>query len=272
MDDFLEKKVEEAKSGDVDALEVVMMSIKDLVYNLSLKMLLYPEDAKDATQEILVRVMTHLGSFRGESRFQTWVYRVATNYLLTKKRKQKERFIMSFDEYADLIDSGQSSTIAYTENQGERRLLEEEVKVTCTHGLLLCLSEQSRMVYILGILLEFNSQEGAAILEIAPDNFRQQLSRSKKKIKNFLHQKCGLVNPENPCRCHKKIDFLINKNIVNPKVLHYAPLTNRSMDLIEKISHLEKSVALYRSTPSQLAPDSVIQKVKEKIQVMRIRS
>jgi len=268
MDDILEKQVERAKAGDAKALESVMMSIKDLVYNLSLKMLLHPEDAKDATQEILVRVMTHLGSFREESRFQTWVYRVTTNYLLTKKGKQTERFVLSFEEYADLIDLGQSPTISYTENQGERRLLEEEVKVSCTQGLLLCLNEKSRMVYILGILLEFNSQEGAAILEITPESFRQQLSRSKKKIKNFLNKKCGLVNPKNPCRCNKKIDFLINENMINPKALRYAPFTNRSMDLIEEISHLEKSVALYRSTPSPLAPDSVIQKLKEMISVM----
>jgi len=159
MKDTLEALVEKAQNGDRKALERLIIAIKDLVYNLSLRMLLYPLDAQDATQEVLVKIVTHLSTFKGNSAFKTWVYRVATNYLL-------------------LIDSGHSDTIAYTQNKGEQLLLEEEVKVSCTHGMLLCLNESNRMVYILGVILEFNSIEGSKMLDISPENFRKQLSRS----------------------------------------------------------------------------------------------
>ena len=108
-----------ANAGNKKALESIILEIKDLVYNLSLKMLLFPPDAEDATQEILVKVITHLSSFKGESQFATWVYRIATNYLLTTKGKNSQHYQLSFTEFADQIDRGQSNLIRYTQNEGE---------------------------------------------------------------------------------------------------------------------------------------------------------
>src|SRR5688572_27185757 len=87
-DDGLDALVERAKAGDREALEAVVAAIQDRVYNLAIRMLWHPADAEDATQEILVRVVTHLGGFRGESAFTTWVYRVAVNYLLTTRKRR----------------------------------------------------------------------------------------------------------------------------------------------------------------------------------------
>ena len=265
MEKKLEYRVEKAIAGDRRSLEFVITEIRDLVYNLSLRMLLFPEDAKDATQEILVRIVTHMGTFRGQSKFKTWVYRIATNYLLTVKGKRSKEFAMSFEDYGRLIDTGQSATINYTQNKGMQRLLEEEVKVSCTHGMLLCLSESGRMVYILGELLEFNSIEGAEILNSTPENFRKQLSRSRKKLRSFLQAKCGLANPANPCRCTKKIDYLIDQKSIDPKSLRFANQKERSIDLINTIRNLEKSVAIFRSTPQYNTPEAVVKKMKETI-------
>lgn len=262
MDIELERLVTQASSGDRKSLELVILEIKDFIYNLSLKMLLYPEEAEDATQEILIKVITHLSTFNGKSKFTTWVYRIATNYLITYKGQISKGFSMPFSEYEKLIDAGHSDTVNYTTNEGELALLEEEVKVSCTQGLLLCLNAIDRMVYILAILLEFNSKEGAEILEISPENFRQKLSRSKIKIRSFLNAKCGLANPKNPCRCTKKVNFLIDQDIIKPTQLRYAHLSNRSIDLVNQITDLEKSVAIYRSTPNFDAPEILWQRIR----------
>jgi len=266
MSKELENLVTKANNGDRIALEKVVIKIKDLVYSLSLKMLLYPEEAQDATQEILVKVITHLSTFNGQSRFTTWVYRVATNYLLNYQGKQSQKFAMPFEEYALQIDQGQSETVFYTKNEGELALLEEEVKVSCTQGLLLCLSAIDRMVYILAEILEFDSKEGAEVLDITPESFRKKLSRARPKIRNFLNKKCGLANPANPCRCLKKIDFLSNQNIINPKKLRFAQFTNRSIDLVRQISDLEKSVAIYRSTRGFQVPEAILNNIQAIIQ------
>ena len=263
MKDTLEILVEKANLGDRKALESIVLNIKDYVYNLSLKMLLYPEDAEDATQEILIKVITHLSTFHHKSKLMTWVYRVATNYLLTYKGKKNNEFAMPFDDYADLIDTGHSDTVRYSTNEGELSLLEEEVKVSCTQGLLLCLNSVDRMVYILSEILEFNSVEGAEIMGITSENFRKKLSRSRTKIRNFLTNKCGLANPENPCRCTKKIDFLIDQKIVNPKDLRFAGFSQRSIDLVGKLGKLEKSIAIYRSVPQAEAPMTIFNTIKQ---------
>lgn len=160
--------VKKAVAGDATALEEVIVSIQDLVYNLSLKMLLFPEDAQDASQEILVKIATHLNTYRGESKFTTWVYKVASNYLITEKGKKSREFAMSFEDYSLFIDSGQVEPVRFVQNEGELMLLEEEIKISCTQELLLCLKPLARVVFILGGILRFTSIEGGKILAISP--------------------------------------------------------------------------------------------------------
>ncbi len=76
----------DAQQGDQEALEEIVRQIQDRVHHLAMRMLVNPEDALEATQEILILVITKLSTFRGDSAFQTWVYRVAANYLLSEKK------------------------------------------------------------------------------------------------------------------------------------------------------------------------------------------
>src|SRR5512139_3644606 len=86
-----ERLVELAKEGRKEALEELVRGIQDRVYNLALRALFLPADAEDATQEILIKVITHLADFKGESRFTTWVFRIATNHLLTTQKCRAEK-------------------------------------------------------------------------------------------------------------------------------------------------------------------------------------
>ncbi len=267
MSESIEQLVKKANLGDKKSLEKVVVEIQDMIYNLSMKMLLFHDDAKDATQEILIKVITHLSTFKGNSQFKTWVYRVGTNYLLTHKGKKSKEYTLSFDDYADVIDTGQSDVVKYTQNEGELALLEEDVRIGCTQGLLLCLSESDRLVYILGMILELNSIEASEILEITAENFRKKLSRSKTKIQNFLSNKCGLVNPNNPCRCKRNIDFLIDKRGMDPKNLPYANIANRKLDLTDKISDLQRTVAIYRAAPNFSAPEDILKEIRQILKI-----
>lgn len=96
--------IEQAKEGSQQALETLIKQVQDPVYNLALRMLQLPADAEDATQDILVRVITHLSEFRQESAFATWVYRIATNYLLTTRKRRAERQNLTFQYLGALLD------------------------------------------------------------------------------------------------------------------------------------------------------------------------
>ena len=184
-----------AAAGDRAALESLIEGIQDKVYGLALRMLWHPDDARDATQEILLRVVTHLSSYRHESSFLTWVYRLATNALLNFRKSRLEREAYDFQRFGRELDQGLSESPSV-----ENALLIEEIKVGCTLGMLTCLDRNHRLAYIIGEILEFDGTQAAEILEISPSSFRQRLSRARKAVIEFTRRKCGIVNSDNPCR------------------------------------------------------------------------
>ena len=95
-----------AVDGDKAALEEVVRLLQDPLCRLALRMTWRPADAEDATQEILIRVVTRLASWRGEVELLTWAYRIGVNYLLNLRRKTpREAQQLSLDEFrADLAD------------------------------------------------------------------------------------------------------------------------------------------------------------------------
>ena len=145
----LEDLVRKAKDSNRAALESLIRGIQDLVYGLALRMLGYPEDADDASQEILVKVITHLDSFRGESSFTTWAYRVAANHLLTTRKRLAENQAMSFEDYEALLEMAVASEWPESVPEAERSLIVKEVMLSCTHGMLLCLDRPHRITFIL---------------------------------------------------------------------------------------------------------------------------
>ena len=95
-----------AVDGDKAALEEVIRLLQDPLYRLALRMVWRPADAEDATQEILIRVVTRLASWRGEAKLRTWAYRIGVNYLLNLRRQTpQEAQQVSLDEFrASLAD------------------------------------------------------------------------------------------------------------------------------------------------------------------------
>lgn len=85
--------------------------MQDMVFNLSLRMLSLVPDAEDAAQEILIKVMTRLGSFRRESSFSTWVSRIAVNHLKDYKKGMFAQRPLSFEDYGKDITSGREADV-----------------------------------------------------------------------------------------------------------------------------------------------------------------
>src|SRR3970282_2897425 len=82
--------VQLAKGGRRYALEELVVRHQAWIYNLALRMVHHPEDAKDATQEVLIKLFTRLSTFDGRSSLRTWLYRIVPNHLLNMKRRRAE--------------------------------------------------------------------------------------------------------------------------------------------------------------------------------------
>ena len=144
QNDDLPALVRRALDGELDALEGVIGLLQNDVYNLALKFLWNPQDAEDASQEILLKIILNLNRFEFRSSLRTWAYRIAWNYLSDARRSRAERARLTFDVIARELASG--SEPPRFEEEIETRELAEQVKTACTHAMLLCLDRPARIV------------------------------------------------------------------------------------------------------------------------------
>ena len=129
----LEELARRAAAGDSQALSRLVEEVQHPVYRLALRFLGDPEDAKDASQEILIRLITHLGSFEGRSQFMTWAYSVAVRQLMRTRKRQLESSVKGAEMFAAHLDSGLADR-DFTAEEAEYRLLSAEVRIGCTYG------------------------------------------------------------------------------------------------------------------------------------------
>ncbi len=225
MDNITNKEllvlIEQATAGDKQALETVVLSIQDLVFNLSLRMLGTFPDAEDASQDILLKVITHLSSFKQESSFSTWVFSIAVNHLKNYKKHVFAKYPLSFEFYGDDIVNGKIDDVPDLTQDVERSILAEELKYSCTNVLLQCLDPDSRCVFILGTMFKVDSRIAGDILGISPEAYRQRLSRVRKKVAGFLSEYCGEYG-EGSCRCVDRVDYAIQNRRISPQHLDFA--------------------------------------------------
>jgi RNA polymerase sigma factor (sigma-70 family) len=267
----LENLVERAKTGDKDVLEEIIKRIQDKIYGLAIRMLYIPADAEDATQEILVKVIIHLGTFKGESRFDTWVYSIASNHLLTTRKCRAERWQLTFDKCVHMIEEGTLDKANDAFIEAEQNLIVEETKLACVHYLLLCLKREVRLAVILGEIFGVKSAEGAKILGLTPAAFRQRLSRGKKQLMDFLVKRCGLVDPKNPCHCKTLAALHVKKRHIDPENLLFAthPCHPRrdghAEDLLKELNQMARAAMLIRSHPDYTAPGVFVKNMKRVI-------
>ena len=243
--------VEGALSGDRDALERLLGRHQDWIYNVALRMVWNPDDAKDVTQEVLLKVATNLSQFRAQSAFSTWLYRITANHVLKMNRRGGERSVASFDAYADRINAIGDADPNLGKYSVEAHLLYEETKVSCMTGMLLCLSRAQRLTLVLGAIMNVSDEIGAEVLGISRANFRQRLSRARRDLRAFMEGQCGLVDSGNPCRCAKKTRGFIAAGVVDPDRLKFvgAHLSTVAATAGQKAQELEAWLALFLQQP-----------------------
>jgi RNA polymerase sigma factor (sigma-70 family) len=217
--------VSQAQGGDREALDRLLTRHQPWVFNIAVRMLGRHADAEDATQDILLRAVKSLRTFRGESRFRTWLYRIAANHLLNV-RKQKwvaSEAVCSFaDAAAGLgrvpdFDPPDPRTVPVP-----IEVLVREAGIGCVMGTLLCLDGRQRLVFILGEVFGVSDEVGAEVVDVTPANFRQILSRARADLYEYLRGNCSLVDPANTCKCARKTRAFIQGGFVDPQKLRFT--------------------------------------------------
>src|SRR5262249_17678200 len=97
--------VAQVRNGKREALEALILRHQRWIYNIVLRMVYLPQDAEDATQEILIKLLTRFSTFQGRSKFRTWLYRLVVNHVLNMKRGRVEAANWTFTKYGDGLNS-----------------------------------------------------------------------------------------------------------------------------------------------------------------------
>jgi RNA polymerase sigma factor (sigma-70 family) len=253
--------VARAIDGDKPALEEVIRLLQDPLYRLALRMVWRPADAEDATQEILIRVVTRLASWRGEAKLLTWAYRIGVNYLLNLRRQTpQEAQQFSLEEFRDSLADG----LADEDYRGpEATMLADEMRLTCTQAMLQCLARDERIAFVLSDVFELSSADAAWVLETTPAAFRKRLERARHRIRAFMESTCGLVNPEAFCRCARRVPKAIAVGRMDPRrpVLTAHPVSSAGRGVAEaqvQLRRLHDTAAVLRAHPDYAAPQSKV--------------
>lgn len=237
-----------ALEGDRAALEKLIRNLQPYIYKLSQRFLYCPEESEDATQEILMKIITHLSSFQNKSRFTTWAYTIAINYLRDIKRKSKIPS-MSFEEFSEDLAEGLTDE---SWKGPEEKLMLDEIRIGCTTAMLQCLDDDARFAYTLGEILELDHKEAAQILNCSSATYRKRLSRARDKVTGFMLKHCGLIEPQNACRCNKRVDRAIELERVNPDKPVFSDQTDTEntfpniLNEIRKLEQQQRAAALFR--------------------------
>lgn len=233
--------IDKATAGDKESLETLVTSVQDIVFNLSLRMLGTFADAEDATQDILLKMITHLSSFRGDSSFTTWVFSIAANHLKNCKKHMFAHHPLSFEYYGDDIENGKIQDVPDLTQNVEKDILAEELKMSCTNVMLQCLDAESRCIFILGTMFKIDSHVAGDILNMTPEAYRQRLSRTRKKMADFLGQYCGEYGG-GKCKCKNRVNYAIQNHRINPLQMDYVAATEIPMQTMVEVKNAMEDI------------------------------
>jgi len=249
----------------------LLRKAKDRVFTLSVKYLSDFSDAEDATQDILIKIIQNYHTLKEKDKFMHWATRIATNYLINLKEAHSKFRHLSFDimEKDCNIDLGNKDVFCFETEENERLLA--ELKIRCSQAMLMCLSAQDRMVYVLSSMFGINSVAGADMMGIAPDAFRKKLSRAKSKLKNFLQNNCGLVNENATCKCKRRVVYAMENNRIerNNFLFTSSKYLSQTLDVdafIAGMEELEDYSDVFKSNPDYVLPGVFAENIIKKMQ------
>ncbi|HEY0255038.1 MAG TPA: RNA polymerase sigma factor, partial [Kofleriaceae bacterium] len=179
--------VERAVEGSKDALRELVQRHQPFIFNLALKMFGARADAEDLTQEVLVKVITSLRTFRHGSSLRTWLYRITVHHFLNTRRRLRESTV-AFEDYFDQVAAIPDEEPDASLGIGDATI--EELRLRCTSGMLMCLDREQRIAFILGAVFGVPHEIGAELLDITPGNFAVRLHRARRDLYNWMNKRC----------------------------------------------------------------------------------
>ena len=173
----IDRLVVRAQRGDAAALEAVCARARPLLVRHARRLIGASADAEDAVQEVLMVVCARIGTYRREGSFAGWLYAVATRCILRRAATTPQDAALA----ADLADRA-LVTDHDPMTEAEWRLVEQDLHLACTLGVLTGLSPEARRLYLLGEVLAVPDTVGAEATQVTPAAYRKRLERARRAV------------------------------------------------------------------------------------------
>jgi len=181
------------------SVELLVKEHGALVSSICRRMLQDADAAQDASQQVWMEIIKALPGYRGDAKLSTWIYSIARRIILdfaVNERKYSTRFLREYFRTGDI-------EIA-EETDFDKGVWVREMCDKCLTGMLHCLDNEARLMYIFRDVVQLSYADIARIHEKDEQAVRQTISRTRRKLRNFLKDECALFNPSGACNCRMK--------------------------------------------------------------------
>jgi len=234
------------------------------VYKLALALTGNSEQAEEITQEAFFRTLKSFDTFRHESSFFTWIYRITLN-VSNSYMKKKNYPMQNLEEtiekrglqIEDIIDKN-------PENNPETLYLAKEIKYKCLHSLTECLSGEQRKIFCMAITLGLPQKTVAEILECSPGKVKTALFRAKQKWFGYMNDKCGLMKKGNPCNCEQWVRYFAENGLIK-KELTAVKQQEVNTRVLQEVNTIKSLQELYKSLYPEMAEKALAQRLRDGI-------
>lgn len=166
--------VQRIQAGDTACFACLLDRYSSQIHSLIMKVVRSREDAEELTQDVFMKVFKHLSSFKGDSSFSTWIYRIAYNTAISETRRKKHEFLA--------IEEAQISNVSQEEVADALGQTNNEEQIKLLEAALERLPEEERFVILLFYMQEKSVEEVSQITGWTVSNVKTKLHRIRKKL------------------------------------------------------------------------------------------
>jgi RNA polymerase sigma factor (sigma-70 family) len=195
-------------------IEAIFKKHGKRLYNLAYRICGDQIYAEDLLQESFIHIQKALPNFHFKSSVYTWAYKITLRTCLGKTRgkniKQEAKAAL-----AQLESSAVEKQLVSSEPKPEDELVQKalitEIREKCHYFITFMLSENQRVALLLHDLFDFSYKDMAYLLDTSEDVIRSRLSRARAGLRRYFEKRCSWINPQNPCKCEKRVGYVLNK-------------------------------------------------------------
>lgn len=177
--------IERSQNGDLESFEKLIEEYQILAFNIAYKMTSNKEDASDMTQEALIKVFKSIKSFRFDSSFSTWLYRIVTNSCIDMMRKNSKIKTYSLDKPIE-GDEGTYQRELPDNKDLPDEILEKREKREAVHRAIGKLPDKYRIMIVLRDIQDFSYEEISEVTELPIGTVKSRISRARNTLKEIL--------------------------------------------------------------------------------------